>query len=498
MASSSHCSCWEAPTFHFNSPNQSEDWSTFYTRALDYLDALDIEPEVADESHKGWKQLKLMFKCEDRKALQSLIDSGVMTAKHMLKPKAALDAIGTTIKSEEHFWAHRDELMSDLQQLPDEGIHVPSQHICDCVKKSKFTDVQTVETIKIMVLQHAVKYHEARDWTWQQDKTQLTYQALLSHCKLLKAHCEQYQKAKERSGTDLASITAAISSLHVDAMSKSKPCCYKCGYSHPNGKCPAKVQQCFACGGYNHYTALCQQKGCRQNKQQRGFKPNKHSFSHGCLSRCSPHRHCHRSHSSHSHSRTPSHSPAHSPSCGASHRCSSHSKRHSTPHRYYQDAIDVIPADSITTGNWAEGKLFTKRALDGQVASFTCLNLPAWSGTKTMVVKIDPGTQVNTIPLSRYHTLYPNKLNKSRYPKAKSLMPAHHTWVPHDRLPTPFLGHFIAEVAHAKEPRITQLGFMFLKTPLTLTSSSPMLHQRGWVLFHFRSPIWQPHTHLTK
>ena len=70
-----------------------------------------------------------------------------------------------------------------------------------------------------------------------------------------------------------------------------------------------------------------------------------------------------------------------------------------------------------------------------------------------MVVKIDPGTQVNTIPLSRYHTLYPNHLNKSRYPKAKSLQPTNHTWMSHDGLPKPFLGHFITEVSHAKEPR---------------------------------------------
>ena len=82
--------------------------------ASDCLHALDIEPEVADESHKGWKQLKLMFEGEDRKALQNLIDSSVVTAEHMLKPKATLDAIVTTINSEEHFWAHRDELMSDL------------------------------------------------------------------------------------------------------------------------------------------------------------------------------------------------------------------------------------------------------------------------------------------------------------------------------------------------------------------------------------------------
>ena len=138
---------------------------------------------------------------------------------------------------------------------------------------------------------------------------------------------------------------------------------------------------------------------------------------------------------------------------------SSHSKRHSTPHRYFQDSIDVIPANSITTGSQAEGKLFTERASDGQVAFYTHLDLPAQSGTKTMVVKIDPGAQVNTIPLSRYCTLFPNHLNKSRYPKAKALMPTGHTWISHNGLPQPFLGHFIVEVAHAKEPRTYPIRF---------------------------------------
>ena len=64
--------------------------------------------------------------------------------------------------------------MSDLQLLPDEGIHALSQHICDLFTKSKFTNAQTTETIKIMVLQHAVKYHKARDWIKQQDQSQLT------------------------------------------------------------------------------------------------------------------------------------------------------------------------------------------------------------------------------------------------------------------------------------------------------------------------------------
>ena len=76
-----------------------------------------------------------------------------------------------------------------------------------------------------------------------------------------------------------------------------------------------------------------------------------------------------------------------------------------------------------------------------------------------MTVKIDPGTQVNTIPLSKYCTLYPNKLTKSRYPKAKTLMPTHHSWISDDGLPKPFLGHFIVEVVHAKEPRMYPLRF---------------------------------------
>ena len=71
-----------------------------------------------------------------------------------------------------------------------------------------------------------------------------------------------------------------------------------------------------------------------------------------------------------------------------------------------------------------------------------------------MTNMIDPGAQVNTIPLSRYCTLFPNKLNKSRYPKANILLPTAHTWMSHDGLPKPFLGHFMADIQHASEPRM--------------------------------------------
>ena len=147
MASSLPHSHWEAPTFHFNSVNQSEDWRVFYTRALDYLDALDIEPDCAGDICKGWKQLKVMFEGEDRQVLQTLIDNNTITSEDMKTPEATIDAIATTTKSEEHFWAHRNELISNVRQQPGDRIHALSQHICDLVTKSKFTHSPTQEML---------------------------------------------------------------------------------------------------------------------------------------------------------------------------------------------------------------------------------------------------------------------------------------------------------------------------------------------------------------
>ena len=43
---------------------------------------------------------------------------------------------------------------------------------------TKFTDSNTKETLKIMLLAHAIKYHEARDWIRLQDQSTLTKEHL--------------------------------------------------------------------------------------------------------------------------------------------------------------------------------------------------------------------------------------------------------------------------------------------------------------------------------
>ena len=84
-----------------------------------------------------------------------------------------------------------------------------------------------------MVLQHPVRYHEARDWIRHQDQSQLTCQALLSHCKMLKSQCEQFQKAKER-----GSCQFSLYYCHYIILTYGYPMsispkyhCKKCGYS---------------------------------------------------------------------------------------------------------------------------------------------------------------------------------------------------------------------------------------------------------------------------
>ena len=121
------------------------------------------------------------------------------------------------LKKDEHFWHFRDEVMSDFRQQLEEQIHALNTRITTLVNNCAFQDHQTKETIKLMLLQHAVKYHKARDWIRLQDQTQLTYTSLLQHCKLLEQHCEQFQKAQARGRAELTTLSAATattSSIH--------------------------------------------------------------------------------------------------------------------------------------------------------------------------------------------------------------------------------------------------------------------------------------------
>ena len=105
----------------------------------------------------------MMFEDKDCLALQTLIDNQTITPAAQQTPSLVLQAIQSVIKEDVHFWHHRDELLTDLQQLSKEGIHALSTCIITIVGKCSFPLQEIKDMMKLMVLQHVVKYHEARD-----------------------------------------------------------------------------------------------------------------------------------------------------------------------------------------------------------------------------------------------------------------------------------------------------------------------------------------------
>ena len=226
MAFRSNTPCWEAPKFTFSTQNHADEWKAFYIRSANFH-------REQRYYKKGWKQFRMMFEGEDCQALQTLINNSTISPED---PHKSLSYHTNNNKRRALCHCH-NEILLNLQQKSDEGIHFVNNWITTLINNAKFTHTETKETLYVMLLQHAICYHEAQDWICQQNQHVLTNQALLSHCKLLKSWCEQYYKAKEKGCTDLTLIKAAsstASSIHQDTLNTKQ--------MHPVWICTHKKQ----------------------------------------------------------------------------------------------------------------------------------------------------------------------------------------------------------------------------------------------------------------
>ena len=98
LASRSNTPWWEVSLFSFSAESQVEDWKTFNIHAINFLEALDIDIGTTDETKKRWKQLKMIFKGVDQRALQTLVDNETAASEAQQIPKSVLEVIQTTIK----------------------------------------------------------------------------------------------------------------------------------------------------------------------------------------------------------------------------------------------------------------------------------------------------------------------------------------------------------------------------------------------------------------
>ena len=459
---------WEAPKFSFTTEDQAAEWKKFYIHALDYLETLDIDPEKQGQNKRGWCQIKMMFQGDNRQTLQDLIDNNTITAEDQLTPTSTLKAIQRTLKEDEHFWYFRDEVLSNFRQEPSEGTHSLSNRIINLINNCNFTDSNTKETLKIMLLAHAIRYHEARDWIRQQDQSTLTYQLLLAHCKRLEQRCEQYQKAQLRGRAELTTITVAASvtsSVHQDTVTihTKKSNCTRCGYNHPKGSCPASGQKCYNCSGIGHYTALCKKpRACKQYNHPSRPTSRRPSCRYSSKS------------VTRGNSRSPSRGrPYRSPSRSLHHQqyrspqCYSRKRRSITPHVHQVSHTTHILPRPYTV----EGQLITDRAFDGHTSFHTTLQVDTKQGGKSISVKVEPGAEVNTIPLSCYRKLFKKNFTKAGNIKKNVLHPTSHLWSSHDSKPQQFLGYFIINIHHKTISKTLPVRFYLFQD----TTNPPVL-----------------------
>ena len=102
-------------------------------------------------------------------------------------------------------------------------------------------------------------------------------------------------------------------------------------------------------------------------------------------------------------------------------------------------------------------------ASDGHTSFHTTLQMVIKQGSKSLPVKIDPGADVNTIPLTKYRMLFPAHFIKAGNLKQKALHPTRHTWAVHDETPQQFLGYFIADIHHKTIPEVLPIRFYVFK-----------------------------------
>ena len=154
----------------------------------------------------------------------------------------------------------------------------------------------------------------------------------------------------------------------------------------------------------------------------------------------------------------------HRQSCHSSTSCTCRSPHPARKHRRSPTPrFHQVSHITSTVHSRPENKLATDVASDGHTTFHTTLQMLTKQGYKSIPVKVNPGMNVNTIPLSKYRKIFPAHFTKAGNLKQKALHTTRHTWTAHDDKPQQFLGFFIADIHHKTKPDVLPVRLYVFK-----------------------------------
>ena len=232
------------------------------------------------------------------------------------------------------------------------------------------------------------------------------------------------------------------------------------------------IMNCYNCHNTGHFTALCR-RPC--NTKCTVNTTNKCGESRGRSQRSASRRRRH-TYRSTSHGSSSSRYSSASHSLSQDHHWRRSPQRRHSPTPYMYQVSHIMSFNSYSN----EDQLYTDRAPDGQRSFHTTLQLVTKQGSKALPVKVDPGTGINTIPLSHYKTLFPNHFTRDGQLKKNALRSTTSTWSLYDGTTKQFLRYFTIDVQYKTSPQTIPLSFYIFGTFQDHLHSYPTPHPSTW------------------
>ena len=104
--------------------------------------------------------------------------------------------------------------------------------------------------------------------------------------------------------------------------------------------------------------------------------------------------------------------------------------KHDTASNTFHQQVSHLTAHNTVSS--LETNLITDTTIDGQTEFHTTLQVVTSQGCKPLHVKVDPGTEYSSIPLSHFHKAFPKHFTKSGALNISALKPMWIKWSAHD------------------------------------------------------------------